>query len=144
MTIFIPVIPASEPGSPIAVNKHRQPFQGIPEGNPRSKACGDDGGYISGGMSRECTSALARFCFSFGSLYREILLPGRTSKSVEPSWMMAPVRRAGCPLWPIGFTCPVTVCSFAIKELGESCCEEQRGATSPLGAVGTPTRCGDW
>ncbi len=47
--------------------------------------------------------------------------------------MMAPVRRAGRPLWPIGFTCPVTVCPFAIKEL-----EVSKGEPSPLWVLSAP------
>ncbi len=45
--------------------------------------------------------------------------------------MTAPASAAGRPLWQIGFTCPVSVCYFAIKELGvPTKCREMNGGGS--------------
>ncbi|RPH13305.1 MAG: hypothetical protein CBB67_021030 [Alteromonadaceae bacterium TMED7] len=58
--------------------------------------------------------ASARFCFSFGSCYREILEMGRTSKSVEAAWMTTPASEGRTPSLVDRFYLPIDSMPFAI------------------------------
>ena len=58
--------------------------------------------------------ASARFGFSFGSCYREILSMSRSSKSVEASWMTTPASEGRTPSLADRFYLPIYSMLFAI------------------------------
>ena len=60
------------------------------------------------------TSASARVGFSFGSCYREILSMGRSSKSVEASWMTTPASEGRTPSLDDRFYLPIYSMPLAI------------------------------
>ena len=59
-------------------------------------------------------SASARFCFFYGSCYREILSMGRSSKSEEASWMTTPASEGRTPSLDDRFYLPIDSMLFAI------------------------------